>query len=561
MTAVSNLSYLHTPPVRPYIYTTVTQIARENACLRPNQEILIIRELDGSRYSLTNARLYQQAEQLARYLVTQGVKRGDTVGLVGPNSLEKAIGSLGIMLAGAIIWNANINLKTAQDVMAQIQLLKAKVMLVDCGKDNCFLPPVKAMLDQRNAQTNSTDIKVTYLRKTDVNMSETLEHIQSLQLYQIELPTIYPEDDAILLPTSGSTGKSKIVRHSHFTFINCPSSKYSVCDKLPQDNFNEKVFSWMSKIVPYIIVQGQPSVMLGSDITMNSANAGFIWQILKEEKCTDAWLQPFVINDLLDLPKYVTEDGFRVRSIVVTGQMIDNFYMGVIGRFCQKLMIIYSSVECCPLAVYSSTDVNEPLKAGDVGRPIPGVEIRIVDQQDVPIEKGLIGKIQVRSPYAMKKYDGNPELTKKVFTEEKWYRTGDLGKMSRNGNLVIVGREADVISRGCKDIYPGTLESLLREMASIKDVCVVPVPDKRLLEEVCVCFVSSGQLNPEDVKKFFEQKLFKEQTQNNLSEIPTYFLQFQAFPEVGNGKFDRKTIRCDAIARLGLTKTHASMNK
>ncbi|XP_033746870.1 polyketide synthase PksJ-like [Pecten maximus] len=431
MAALSNLSYLHVPPGRPYNYNTVTQIARENARLRPNQELLIIRELDGSRYTLTNASLYQQAEHLARYLVTLGVKRGDIVGLVGPNSLEKAIGSLGIMLAGAIIWNANINLKTAQDVMAQIQLLQARVMLVDCGKDNCFLPPVKAMLDHYTVQTDSanedTDIKVTYLRKTDDNMSETLERIQSLQLDQIELPIIYPEDDAIVLPTSGSTGKSKIVRHSHFSLYKLPSSQYSVC--------------------------------------------------------------------------------------------------------------------------------------GDVGRPFPGVEIRIVDHQDIPIEKGMIGKIQVRSPYAMKKYDRNPELTKRAFTEEKWYRTGDLGNLSRDGNLVIVGREADVISRGCKTIYPGVLESLLKGMTSIKDVCVVPVPDKRLLEEVCACFVSSGQVNPEDVKKFFEQKLFKEQTQNNLSEIPTYFLQFEAFPEVGNGKFDRKTIRRDAIARLGLTKAHASMNK
>ncbi|XP_033758352.1 medium-chain acyl-CoA ligase ACSF2, mitochondrial-like [Pecten maximus] len=295
--------------------------------------------------------------------------------------------------------------------------------------------------------------------------------------------------------------------------------------------------------------------MLGSGVAMNRENTGFVWQLLKEEECTDAWLQPFAIHDLLDLPKSVTEDGFRLRSIVVTGQMIDNFYTGVIGRFCQNMMVIYSSNESPRVAVNGPIDGSKPLQAGDVGRPFPGVEIRIVDDIDIPNERGTIGKIQVRSPYAMKEYVGNPQLTKQVFTESKWYRTGDLGKISPEGNLIIVGRENDVISRGCKNIYPGMLESLLREMTAIKDVCVVPVPDKRLLEEVCVCFLSSGQVTPEDVKRFFEQKLFREHTQSSLGEIPTYFLRFETFPKVGNGKFDRKRISLEAVARLGLNKT------
>ncbi|XP_033758348.1 medium-chain acyl-CoA ligase ACSF2, mitochondrial-like [Pecten maximus] len=528
-----------------------------------NQEILILREPDGSRSSLTNASLYQQAEHLARYLVTQGVKRGDTVGLVGPNSLEKAIGSLGIMLAGAVVWNVTINMKTAQDVKTQIQLLQAKVMLVDCGKDNCFLPPVKAMLDhctvQRENGRGETDIKVIFLRKTDscdVKMSETLENIKSRPLDKVDLPDIYPEDKVNLFSTSGSTGKSKMVCHSHFSSINCPPANSPRTTNYQSNNLSEKIFGWMSESLIGVIVKGNPWVMLGSAVEMNSENAGFVWQVVKEEDCTDAWLQPLLIHDLLELPQSVTEDGFRLRNIVVTGQMIDNFYTGVVGRFCQKMMVIYGTTECIRMSVKGPIDGSEPLQAGDVGRPIPGVEIRIVDDHlDIPKERGTIGKIQVRSPYAMKEYAGNPQLTKQVFTESKWYRTGDLGKISPEGNIIIMGRENDVISRGCKNIYPGMLESLLREMTSIKDVCVVPVPDKRLLEEVCVCFVPSGQVTPEDVKRFFEQKLFKEHTQNSLGEMPTYFLQFESFPKVRLGKPVRKRISLEAAARLGLTET------
>ncbi|OWF51582.1 peroxisomal-coenzyme A synthetase [Mizuhopecten yessoensis] len=195
---------------------------------------------------------------------------------------------------------------------------------------------------------------------------------------------------------------------------------------------------------------------------------------------------------------------------------------------------------------------DEPLEAGDVGLPYSGVELRVVDRQELPIERGCIGRIQIRSPQQMKEYVGCPQLTKAAFTGDRWFRTGDIGELSSNGHLILLGRETDAISRGTRKIYPGMLEFLLKKMKSMKDVCVLPVPDKRLYEEIYVCFVPSGQITPEDVQQNCRQNLFTEHTLDTLGEMPMYFLQFKIFPKIGNGKSDKKAIRVEATQRLGL---------
>ncbi|XP_033728765.1 oxalate--CoA ligase-like [Pecten maximus] len=556
MDAPTDLSYLHTSIINHYNYTTVTKVARENARLRPNQEIFIFRELDGSRSSLTNASLYQQAEQLAKYLLTQGIRKGDIVALAGPNTLEMVIGTLGILAAGAVVWNVVINMKTALDVKALFQQTRAKCILVDCGKDGGFLLPFKTMLENCSAG-DAYNIQVISLREADshqIKAVDTLQNIQTRQLKEVDLPDIYPEDNAIIFTTSGSTGKPKMVLHSHFDFASNPFSFTPPTVDYDVILFNERPFAWIGGTPVLGILRSQSRVFMDSTVAINSKNADFVWRTLKEERCTDALLLPFVIHDLLELPKSVTEDGFKLQHINTGGQMINDNYTGVIGQFCHKMMITYASTEATCIASKGPFDDEEPLQAGDVGKPSTGMEIRVVDLQGLPINKGSIGKIQIRSQQIMRSYVGSPQLTKEAFTEDRWFRTGDIGKVSPDGNLILLGREIDVISRGTRKIYPGMLEFLLKQMKMIKEVCVVPVPDERLYEEVCVCFVSSGELTPDDVQQYCKQNLFKENTIDSLGEMPTYFLKFEAFPKLGAGKTDKKAIRLDASIKLGLTE-------
>ncbi|XP_033724692.1 medium-chain acyl-CoA ligase ACSF2, mitochondrial-like [Pecten maximus] len=550
----SDLSYLHTPANKPYNYSTVADAARENAQLRPNQEILIFRELDGSRSSLTNASLYQQAEQLARYLVKQGIKKGETVALLGPNTLEMAIATLGIIKAGGVVLTIVLNMKK-EDVMAQLHIVNAKFILVDCGKNDSFIHSFKAILDHCGALTadpsSEHDIKVLSLRETDsYNVPVINQYMLSQNIAEAELPHIYPEDNVIILSTSGSTGIPKMVCFSNF---DCANIEQRLSGNYQRIIFNDRLFFWaLGSIIKYIM-RSETRVFLETSVTLNSPNIDFTWHILKEERCSDALLPAPEIRKLLELSKFVADDGIRLKHIITSGQIIDKYCTGALGQLCEKFVVLYGATECRGICLKTISDCNELLQAGDVGKPVAGVEIRVVDNQDNPIKRGLTGKIQVRSTLAMTGYVSNPEKTKEVFTEEQWYRTFDIGKVSLDGNLIIQGREIEVVNRDSKRIYPSMLETIFKDMEAIKEVCVVPVPDKKLYEEVCVCFVPFGELTPEDVKQFCRQNYFKAKALSGLDEIPSYFLQFETLSKLGTGKLDRKAIRQHATTRLRLT--------
>lgn len=559
MSSPKAFGYLHTPPVEPYSYTTVVPVAAENARLRPNQELFIMRDLDGSRSSLTNASLYKQSDHLARYLVSQGIQKGDIVALIGPNTLENVVGMLAILSTGAVVLNCTISTKTALDVKNLFQLTNTKLVMVDPGMNNSLLDPVKAMLEHCNIQSDGkrdSQIKMIFLRKTDVKgftMTETLNSILSKDIENVELPTTYPEDPAVIFTTSGSTGNPKLVLHSHYSVSSCPFFWTPTSVDYDIISYNDRPFSWAGGTPIPTILKSITRVFMDLAITMSGKNANFLWQVVKEERCTDALFLTHTLQDLLALPPEATYDGFRLHHVAIGGQIIDGYYTRIIGRFCHAMLVTYGTTECIPVSRHGPLTKGDRLEPGDVGLPFVGVELRVVDDKDTPVSIGTVGKVQVRSPYMMMCYFGNQKLTKDVFTNAGWIRTGDVGKVSENGHLILLGRETDAISRGTRKVYPAMVEHLVRKMDSIKDVCIVAVPDKRFYEEICVCFLPSGKINSGDIQLYCEQTLFKTNTLDSLGEMPKYFLQFEEFPQLANGKTNRRAVAKDATTRLGLT--------
>jgi fatty-acyl-CoA synthase len=145
-------------------------------------------------------------------------------------------------------------------------------------------------------------------------------------------------------------------------------------------------------------------------------------------------------------------------------------------RFKCALYIGFGMTEAAGGIAVSSMSDSDALQAETVGRPLPGVDIRIVDDQRRDLPVGQVGELAVHSDGVMQGYFQAPELTAEVIDKDGWYYTGDLVTMDEKGYLRVVGRKKDMIIRGGQNIYPAEIEGYLVTHPKIQEVAVVGVP-------------------------------------------------------------------------------------
>jgi fatty-acyl-CoA synthase len=152
------------------------------------------------------------------------------------------------------------------------------------------------------------------------------------------------------------------------------------------------------------------------------------------------------------------------------------------------------------------------------------------------------------------KYYLNTALTDEVLLAGKWFRSGDIAHINEENHIVIRGRIKDCISRGTRKIWPTNIEYTIMKMYGMKDVIVLGVPDERLYEEICVCYVTipGHEITPADVKQFCAGNFIEHDAIDGLGEMPKYFLRFHSLPKLGNGKINKSQMRHIAVQQLQL---------
>ena len=145
-------------------------------------------------------------------------------------------------------------------------------------------------------------------------------------------------------------------------------------------------------------------------------------------------------------------------------------------------------------------------RAGSVGVPFEGVEVRIADSKsNVPLKGGETGEIQLRGPNVTKGYWRNPEATAAAFTPDGWFRTGDLGHVDKDGYYTLSGRAKELIISGGFNVYPRELEELILTFPGVAEVAVVGLPDETWGERVVAAVV--GPVDPAAVQAFCKEHL------------------------------------------------------
>lgn len=190
----------------------------------------------------------------------------------------------------------------------------------------------------------------------------------------------------------------------------------------------------------------------------------------------------------------------------------------------------YGLTEASPTVAFNRVDV--PIRSGSVGHPLPGVEVKVVDALGTEVASGQLGEIIVRGPNVMKGYWKNPTATDAAITDG-WLKTGDIGRVDADGYLYLVDRLKQVIIRGGFNVYPREVEAVLCEHPAVAEAAVVGIPDARVGEEIVAFIVGTGTpLSEEELRTYARANLAPYKS-------PRRFVLTTDLPRTASGKIAR----------------------
>jgi long-chain acyl-CoA synthetase len=175
-------------------------------------------------------------------------------------------------------------------------------------------------------------------------------------------------------------------------------------------------------------------------------------------------------------------------------------------KFECKILEGYGLSETCGIASFNRPDRER--KAGSIGIPVPGVDMKVVDDDGNEVAQGEVGEILIRGPVVMKGYWNRPDATADTLTDG-WLRTGDMARVDEDGYFFIVDRKKELIIRGGFNIYPRELEEVLYEHPAVREAAVVGLPHDSLGEEVgaAVALKPGEQVEPDEIRAYMKERV------------------------------------------------------
>ncbi len=219
----------------------------------------------------------------------------------------------------------------------------------------------------------------------------------------------------------------------------------------------------------------------------------------------------------------------------------------------REITIAYGQTEASPLVTMTSTDDPIDKRVGTVGRPFPGIEVKIVDLlSGAELPDGRPGELCCRGHDVMLGYYNLPDATAAAIDAEGWLHTGDIGLRQPDGYFRITGRLKEMIIRGGENIAPREIEELLYQHPKIEQVSVVGVPDRKFGEDILawIKLHAGAKATADEIRDFCRQHLAHFKT-------PRYIKFVDSFPTTVTGKIQKYKIRQQAIEEYGLQEAAA----
>jgi long-chain acyl-CoA synthetase len=471
----------------------IASILAESATRYPDNTAVVIGDM-----RLSYAQLWGHTKQYAAVLREKGVQPGDKVALLLPNTPHFPLAYFGALALGAVAVPVHALLK-AEEIEYVLsdsgsKLLVCAAPLLGEGAKGAELAgvPVIAVMDGGDASIERIDELAPKATPIDALVQRD------------------PDDTAVILYTSGTTGKAKGAELSHFNVI--MNVGVGV-----QHSFDLGAEDVVLGCLPLFHTFGQTVAMNmtfyvgGSIVLLPRFDGAEALRLLVDEKCTVFMGVPTMYIGLLEAAK--TSDLRPQLKMALSGGAA--LPLAVLEKFKEVFGTYvfegYGLTETSPVATFNQKSF-EP-RPGTVGKAIWGVDVEVakaeLDDRIELLPPGELGEIVIRGHNIFKGYLNKPEATAEAIVDG-WFRSGDLGDKSEDGYIRILDRKKDMVLRGGYNVYPRDVEEVLLRHPVVGQVAVIGLPDPQYGEEVVACVVrdpAGGEATEQDVIDWSKEQL------------------------------------------------------
>jgi long-chain acyl-CoA synthetase len=461
----------------------LASLLTESAERTPDAPAIRLGELE-----LSYGVLDDRSTRLATLLRDKGLEPGNRVGVMLPNVPEFPVAYYGVLRAGCVVVPMNVLLKR-REIAFYLEDSGAKLLLAWHG----FL---------EEAHDGAADAGAELVGVEPASFAASLAELEPTP----GLVETTEDDTAVILYTSGTTGKPKGAELTHMNLFRNADVSSRTTSEITQGDVVLGALPLFHSFGQTVSMNA--SLKVGACLTLVPRfDPGEALETMQRDGVTHFYGVPTMYGALLHHPERESFDTSSLRICITGGaSMPVEVLRGFEDAFGAKVMEGYGLSETSPVACSNHPDRER--KAGSIGTPIEGVEMRVVDENDNPVAQGEVGEIVIRGHNIMKGYWQRPEATEEAM-RGGWFHSGDMARTDEDGYFYIVDRKKDLIIRGGYNVYPREVEEVLYEHPKIREAAVVGVPHDEWGEEIGAAVVlhDGEELAPEEVGAYVKERI------------------------------------------------------
>jgi fatty-acyl-CoA synthase len=532
------------------IDNTLGQLLEKWAVETPNNEFMVYPDRD---LRFTYAQFNERVDNLAKALLSIGVKPGDKIGIWANNVPDWTTFMFAVAKMGGILVTINTNYKLSELEFLIKNADLQTICIIDGYRDSDYVNMMFELVPELKTTARGQLESAKFPLLKNVVFIGPQKHRGMYNTAELLLVGANSSDDTLNLVkqkitchdvvnmqyTSGTTGFPKGVMLSHHNIVNCGQTTGDSMNYTPSDRLLVCVplFHCFGCVLAVCAVITHGCTM----VFVEDFDPLMVLASVEKERCTALYGVPTMFIAELNHPMFSLFNLRTLRTGIMAGALcpIETMNQVMEKMNMKEIIIVYGLTESSPGMTCTRTTDPPEVRATTVGTNYPGVEVRIVDPETGDeCLVGVQGEICCKGYNVMKGYYNNPQATAAAIDKDGWLHSGDLAVKTPDGFYRITGRIKDMIIRGGENVYPREIENFLYQLPQIEMVEVVGIANKKYGEIVGAFMkLKAGQtLTEEEAQEFCRGKISRH-------KIPKHIFFVDDFPKTASGKIQKYKLR------------------